>query len=96
MGKKVSVIPHIYICECAYCLHSMVKVISLSEKAYGTLKKLKRKDESFSDVVLRMAGHEKRKSLLEFAGKWTGDDIDKVFSVVVKDRKRSASRKIEI
>jgi predicted CopG family antitoxin len=74
----------------------MVKVISLSERAYGTLKKLKREDESFSDVVLRMAGKNNKKSLLEFAGKWEGEDIDKVFSVVMKDRKRSASRKVEL
>lgn len=74
----------------------MTKVISLSEKAYGTLKKLKRSDESFSDVVLRMAGEKERKSLLSFAGTWQGDDIDKVFSIVMKDRERAASRKIEI
>jgi predicted CopG family antitoxin len=38
------------------CMHyRMTKVISLSEKAYGTLKQLKLGDESFSDVVLRLA-----------------------------------------
>jgi predicted CopG family antitoxin len=74
----------------------MTKVISLSEKAYGTLKKLKRQDESFSDVVLRLSGEEKRESILRFAGTWKGDDIDEVFSTVIKDRKRASSRKIEI
>ncbi|MDH2901548.1 MAG: antitoxin VapB family protein [archaeon] len=57
----------------------MTRVESLSEKSYRTLKKLKRSDESFSDVVLRMAGEKDRKSLLSYAGTWEGDDIDKVF-----------------
>jgi predicted CopG family antitoxin len=74
----------------------MTKVISLSERAYGTLKKLKRPNESFSDLVLRMAGQRDRRSILEFAGAWKGDDIDAVFSQVMKDRERSASRRVEI
>jgi predicted CopG family antitoxin len=74
----------------------MTKVISLSEKAYGTLKKLKRSDESFSDVVLRISTEKKRESLLRFSGAWKGDDIDDVFSIVMKDRKRATSRKVEM
>lgn len=74
----------------------MTKVISLSEAAYGTLKKLKRPNESFSDVVLRMAGQGGKMSILDFAGAWKGDDIEAVFSQVIKDRERAASRKIEI
>ncbi|MFI5449681.1 MAG: antitoxin VapB family protein [Candidatus Bathyarchaeia archaeon] len=73
----------------------MTKIISLSEKAYGTLKKLKRPNESFSDLVLRMSGQEK-KSILEFAGTWKGSDIEEVFSQIMKDRERSASRGVEI
>jgi predicted CopG family antitoxin len=74
----------------------MTKVISLSERAYVTLKKLKRPNESFSDVVLRMTGQDDRKSILEFAGTWKGNDIDEIFSQIMKDRERSTSRKIEI
>jgi len=74
----------------------MTKVISLSERAYGTLKRLKRPNESFSELVLRMAGQKERRSLLEFAGAWKGDDIDRVYSQVMKDRERSTSRRIEI
>lgn len=74
----------------------MTKVISLSEKAYGTLKKLKRNDESFSDVVLRLSEEEKRESILRFSGAWRGGDIDNVFETVMKDRKRATARKIEI
>jgi predicted CopG family antitoxin len=70
----------------------MTKVISLSNEAYQTLKKLKNSGESFSDVVLRVAGERKKKSLLEFSGKWVGDDIDEVFLAVKKDREESVSR----
>jgi len=74
----------------------MTKVISLSERAYATLKRLKRPNESFSELVLRMPGQKERRSLLEFAGAWKGDDIDRAFLQVMKDRKRSTSRRIEI
>jgi predicted CopG family antitoxin len=74
----------------------MTKVISLSERAYGTLKKRKRPNESFSDLVLRMAGERDRKSILEFAGAWKGEDIEAIFSQIMKDRERTASRRIEI
>lgn len=74
----------------------MTKVISLSEKAYGTLKKLKRRNESFSDVVLRLSGEEKKGSLLLFSGAWKGDDIDEVFSIVRNDKKRTTSKNVEI
>jgi predicted CopG family antitoxin len=73
----------------------MTKVISLSEKAYGTLKKLKRSNESFSDLVLRIAGVDEKRSILEFAGTWKGSDIETVFSEVLKDRERSSSRRFE-
>jgi predicted CopG family antitoxin len=71
---------------------SMTKVISLSNEAYLTLKQLKKTGESFSDVVLRVAGERKKKPLIEFSGTWVGDDIDSVFLQVKKDREQSASR----
>ena len=85
---------HIY--AYANMVFTMTKVVSLSKKAYQTLKDLKRPDESFSDVVLRVAGGEHKKSILEFAGAWRGSDIDEVFSRVIKDREQSASREIGI
>jgi predicted CopG family antitoxin len=79
------------------CIHNtLTKVISLSEEAYATLKKRKRPNESFSDVVMRFAGDQQKKSLVEFAGAWKGDDIDKVFSQVMKDREKSTSKRVEI
>ncbi len=74
----------------------MTKVISLSEKAYETLKSMKRTGESFSDVVLRIAPMKKKKSLLEFSGKWVGDDADEVLAQIMKDRERSANEKVDL
>ncbi len=74
----------------------MTKVISLSNEAYETLKAKKKPGESFSDVVLRVTKPKKKKSLLEFSGRWAGDDADKVLAEIMKDRERSASRKVDL
>jgi predicted CopG family antitoxin len=79
-----------------HIVFAMTKVISLSEKAYETLKSMKKSGESFSDVVLRVAKEKKKKSLLEFSGKWAGDDADKVLAQIMKDRERSASRQVDL
>jgi predicted CopG family antitoxin len=72
----------------------MTEIVSLSEKAYQALKRLKRDGESFSDVVSRLAGDDDTKSPLLFAGKWVGDDLDVVFTCVAEEREKSTSRKV--
>ena len=74
----------------------MTKIISLSDEAYQILKDSKRPGESFSDVVLRTLKQEKKKSLLEFSGKWVGDDADEVIAQIMKDREQPASRRVEL
>jgi len=74
----------------------MTKVISLSNEAYQTLKDSKKPGESFSDVVLRVLKPKKKKSLLEFSGKWVGGDAEEVLAEIMKDRERSASRKVDL
>ena len=74
----------------------MTKSISLSNEAYEILKNLKRPKASFSEVIIRITVKPNRKSLLEFAGKWKGDDIEEVFAQIKKDREQLVSRKIEI
>jgi predicted CopG family antitoxin len=79
-----------------HIVFAMTKVISLSEKAYQTLKGMKKPGESFSDVVVRIADRKKKKSILEFAGTWKGDDADKVLAQIMKDRENLKSREFEI
>ena len=74
----------------------MTRVISLSEKAYETLKSMKKSGESFSDVVIRVAGKEKKKSIIEFAGTWKGDDADEVLAKIMKNRNQVKPRELEI
>jgi len=78
-----------------HIVFDMTKVISLSEKAYETLKCMKKPGESFSDVVLRVAKEKKKKSLLEFSGTWEGGDADEVLALLMKDREQSRSRQVE-
>ena len=81
---------HMHIALC------MTKVISLSNEAYQKLKNSKKPGESFSDVVLRVVGEKKKKSLLEFAGTWEGDDADEVLAQLMKDREQSRSRQVDL
>jgi len=74
----------------------MTKVISLSEKAYETLKGMKKPGESFSDVVIRISSKEKKKSILEFAGTWHGNDADEVLAQTMKDRENAKPREFEL
>lgn len=75
----------------------MTRVISLSDTAYEQLKALKQGPESFSDVVKRLAADEKKKSILEFAGKWPGgnDELDRIEKEIYEARKRFRLRKVE-
>jgi predicted CopG family antitoxin len=75
----------------------MTKVVSLSKKAYQTLKDLKKPNESFSDVVIRIAERKQKRSLLRFAGSLKDSDIDEIYySQIKKDRERTTAREIEI
>ncbi|MBI5003164.1 antitoxin VapB family protein [Candidatus Woesearchaeota archaeon] len=74
----------------------MVKVISLSNKAYATLKALKRGDDSFSDVVLKITEKEKKPSIMDLAGKWPGTDEEAKFimKTLQKERKKFKLREV--
>ena len=79
-----------------HIVFAMAKVISLSEKAYQTLKGMKKPGESFSDVVVRIADTRKKRSILEFAGTWKGNDADDVLARIMKDRENLKSREFEM
>ena len=74
----------------------MTKVISLSEEAYKALKRLKKNGESFSDVVVKITKNMAPRSLLDFAGGWTGTDADEVFENIRHERETTKARKYQI
>lgn len=63
----------------------MSKSIRLSEHAYERLEAHKRDDETFSDVVLRLAGE---RSLLDLAGILSDDEADAVRDAIDERRDR--------
>ena len=67
----------------------MTKVISLSNEAYSELKKRKSEGESFSDVVMKMAGRPKRVSVMELKGSWVGPDLEQVERRILRERERA-------
>ncbi len=68
------------------------KTISLNEKAYKKLKKLKKEGESYSDLVLRLCTSEEKTDeediLLKFIGAFKGDALywEKVEQQIQKNR----------
>lgn len=50
----------------------VVKTVALDEEAYGLLRTRKRPDETFSDVVKRIA--RPQRPLTDFIGIWSSDD----------------------
>ena len=73
----------------------MTKVISLSDDAYSELKKLKKEGESFSDVVLKVTGKE-RKPLSAFLGKWpVPGELDRIEKELKRERKKAKMRDVE-
>ena len=65
----------------------MSKSIRLSEEAYERLAAQKREEETFSDVVLRLAGE---RSLLELQGILTDEDAASLRAAVDERRERRA------
>ena len=60
------------------------KTISLSDEAYKRLASLKRKGESFTDVVLRLCSKTAKKPLASFAGSWimSEEEITEIFGEI--------------
>jgi len=63
----------------------MSKSIRLSDDAYERLAAHKREDETFSDVVMRLAGE---RSLLEISGVLSDDEADELRDAVAERRAR--------
>lgn len=63
----------------------MSKNVRLSDAAYERLEAHKREDETFSDVVLRLAGE---RSLLDIAGILTDEQADALETAIEQRRER--------
>jgi len=64
------------------------KTLSVDEEAYELLKKEKGEDESFSDVIKKIA---KEKSLIEIAGIWEDGELRKK----VEDTRERTERELD-
>ena len=49
----------------------------ISEEAYKTLAKMKRENESFTKVILRLGKEVKKKPLVEFAGRLRDEKFER-------------------
>ncbi len=56
----------------------MAKVISISDEVYEMLKSMKRKNESFSDVIKRLA---RRTTIKEFSGVLSKETAEEILRV---------------
>ena len=71
----------------------MVRMVSLSNKAYAQLKDAKNNDESFSDVILRLLGS-KTKDIKQFAGILKNDkhELGEIEERIAEDRRNNEGR----
>jgi len=74
----------------------MAKNIALSNDAYSILERLKRGDESFSDVVKRLADKDSKPNIMDSAGVWKNDDeIGKIFDKILEERHKFYRRPVK-
>ena len=71
----------------------MSKSVRLTEEAYERLDAHKRGDETFSDVVMRLAGE---RSLLDIAGVLSDDEADALREAVDERRDRRGDELEEV
>lgn len=73
----------------------MVKVISLSDEAYGRLKALKG-ERSFSEIVIEFTAGKKKRNILDFFGAFA-DNKNKwaeISKKIYEDRKKIKTREV--
>lgn len=74
-------------------MYAHVQKYRLSEEAYERLAAHKREEETFSEVVLRLAG---KRSLLELAGILSDDEAPSLRDAVAERRERRSDELEEI
>ena len=77
------------------CIFIMTKPVTLSNAAYEALKKVKGKDMSFSDIVLKLVEHSNnRQDFNKFAGalKAQTNELEKFKLQIEEDRTRNVEK----
>ena len=77
------------------CIRIMTKPVTLSNAAYEALRKVKGKDMSFSDAVLKLVEQSNnRQDFNKFAGalKAQGNELEKVKLQIEEDRTRNVEK----
>jgi predicted CopG family antitoxin len=60
------------------------RTVSLSDKAYKKLAAMKRKNESFTDLILRLEEDKPKRPISSFAGRWNmpKEEVSKIFKEI--------------
>ena len=70
----------------------MTKNIAIMDRAYAALQNLKLRDESFSEIILRLTAPKQKHSLLDFVGTFTWEEGEEIQKIIREDRKRWRNR----
>jgi predicted CopG family antitoxin len=75
-----------------------VKTLTIKEEVYNVLKKLKRDNESFSDLLLRLANQINGQNLENFLGAWDVDneEIQKINQNMEIIKKKHAPKLVKL
>ena len=73
----------------------MVKVISLSENAYGKLSRIKM-NKSFSEVIIELVEGKQRKNLREFSGWILKEEGAKMKKETSENRKKQKMKEVKL
>lgn len=69
----------------------MTKVISISDNAYESLKKLKA-NRSFSEIIIEITKEKNANNIMKFAGLLSKEDAERIKKEIYKERKFSSRR----
>ena len=70
----------------------MTKVISISDEAYNTLKKIKA-SKSFSEIIIEITKKKSEKDIMKYAGMLSDEEGEKIKKEIYSDRKELKSRR---
>ncbi len=75
-----------------------VKTLTIKEEVYNILKKLKKEDESFSDLLLRLAKQINGQNLEKFLGAWDiqDEEMEKINKEIDNSKKKHAPNLVKL